>query len=129
MNSNGQTAENSNTENSPTSDSPSSESIQDYYRYRYEPIDGQYGESKNSASEEGTTPAKNDSADTQNSDEGAATSDEDADDDESVSDAGKSESSPLADAMLAMVSRCAEDFASNYGLNMSEVMGLLGQTK
>ena len=46
-----------------------------------------------------------------------------------ANDADQSESSPLADAMLAVVSRCAEDVASHYGLKMSQVMGLLGQMK
>ena len=31
--------------------------------------------------------------------------------------------------MLAVVSRWADDFASSYGLKMSQVMGLLGQMK
>ena len=36
--------------NSPAPDSTSS-SIQDYYRYRYEPIDGQYGDNGDSTTE------------------------------------------------------------------------------
>ncbi|MGA2257936.1 MAG: hypothetical protein ABSG53_25000, partial [Thermoguttaceae bacterium] len=115
-------------ETSPTSDSTSSSSIQDYYRYRYEPIDGQYGSNQNAATEENAAPSNNDSISTQNSDDSTANSDEESDD-ETASDTDRSVSSPMADAMLAVVSRWAEDFASNYGLKLSQVMGLLGQIK
>ena len=40
-----------------------------------------------------------------------------------------SEATGLTDAMLAVVSQCAEDFATSHGLKISAVMGLLGQAK
>ncbi len=38
-------------------------------------------------------------------------------------------SSPLADALLAVVSSWADDFASSHGLKMSQILGLIGQMK
>ena len=96
-NSSGATPGSSGSDNSSTGGSTSAQNIEDYYRYRYEPIDSRYGDNQTSATERETAPAtpSNNSADVQNSDEGMANGDDDTDDDGTASDADLSEDSSL----------------------------------
>lgn len=127
------TPANSTTENSPATDSTSSESVQDYYRYRYEPIDSQYGKNQNSPATEDPAPSASDSTntdatDTENRGDSATMNDEGAAD-ETPHAAGSSTNASMADAVAAVVSRWVEDFSSDYGLKVSQVMDLLAQMK
>ncbi len=122
------TTGNPTTESSPTTDSTSSGSIQDYYRYRYEPVESQYGQNQDSRAEKIATPSTSDSSNTQNSHDNIPTNDDGAAD-ETTTNVDNGEGSPLASAMVAVLSQWAEDVSSNYGLNMSQVKDLLAQIK
>ena len=102
--------------------------MQDYYRYRYEPLDSQYGDNRNADDDDGATPWNDDSANTEDSDDSIMMNAEDHDyGSVAANGANPSGTSPLADAVLAVISQWADDFASNYGLKVSQVVGLLGQ--
>ena len=126
-NSNGAAQEEPKTETSPVSGGASSQSIQDYYRYRSEPIDGQYGENHDSATQKDATPPTSGSIGSPSSDDNSTSGDDDFDD-ETVGD-GQGANGSVADAMLLVASRWVEDFVANYGLKISQVAGLLGQIR
>ena len=121
----GVTTENANREEPPTTDSTDSRGIQDYYGYRSEPVDSRYGDDQNAPSDENVTPSNSDSADGQAGGDGTTMNAEDSND-EDTGDADNTETSPLADAMQAVISRWAEDFAISHGLKMSEITSLVG---
>ncbi|MGO9112142.1 MAG: hypothetical protein ACLP9L_23190 [Thermoguttaceae bacterium] len=114
-------------ETSSSSDSTSPWSIQDYYHYRYELIEDQYGDNQNAAPKENVVPSNSDLGKIQGSDDSTMNAEDSGD--ETASDGDQSASSPMADAMLAVASRCADDIASSYGLKMSQIMALLGQMR
>jgi len=113
------------TEILPNADPPTSSSIQDYYHYLYEPIDGQYGNNQNPSTKDNTSLADNGSVNRPNSDDDEENTATDSDDEVSENDSSGIAASPMAGAMLALVSRWADVYASNFGLNLSQVENLL----
>ncbi len=132
----------SKTEASPAPGSTASLTVQDYYRYRYESLEGRYGDDRKSAGDEDATPStngstsphtsvdgmKDDSAAPQTSVDGMRMDAEDSGG-QTTRRAEGSGSSSMAGAMLAVVSSWADDVASGYGLKMSQVIDLLSQMK
>ena len=113
----------------PDTTDKSTDDIKSYYRYRRAPIDGQYGDNRSAAAKEDAIPSDSGSADTQNSDDSTSLNVNDSDDDTAGNAAQGS--SPLADAILNLVSSWANDIVSTYGLKtkMSQVVSLLGQMR
>jgi hypothetical protein len=110
----------STTETTPAAGSSPVATLEDFHRYRDQPIENQYGDNADGAQEDDG----NSSTDEPSSDDGKAMSDE-VSDDETAGDDASGHTGSLADAMLAAISRATDEVLSSHGLKISWLTDLL----
>jgi hypothetical protein len=103
----------------PAADNGSSSTLEDYHRYRDQPIESRYGDNKDAASsetQEQSQESSDDSSDDQNSDGDQAMSDDAA---------SGGTVARLGDALWAMISQSANDLIAGYGMTASQILNAL----
>ena len=89
-----------------------------------ERVDSQYGHSQDNPANDNAAQPNGGSAGSENGNANAPTNDEIAAD-EPIGDNDNGQTSPIADRIVTVVSHWAEDFSSNWGPKMSQIMEML----